>query len=184
MKWMNNKRLKEASFYLLIGTLFGLIIGGFLWILVRQPQGTPMLLATRPGESNITIYISGEVVTPGVYQLPFGSRITDAVTAAGGTLPDSDINIVNLAEILSDSDHVYIPKVSEFGDIGYMKININFATQAELETLPGIGRSVASQIIDYRITNGSFSSIEEIQKVTGIGPATYEKIRNFITVGG
>ena len=183
MDEMNNKRFKEVSFYLLIGTLFGIIIGGVLWILARQPKGTPILLATRPGNSNITIYISGEVVNPGVYEIPFGSRITDAVDAAGGTLPGSDINLVNLAEILADSDHVYIPRVSNINDNENIRININFATQAELEALPGIGNSVASQIIEYRNKNGFFTSIEEIQKVSGIGPATYEKIQNYISVG-
>ncbi|MFC2064765.1 helix-hairpin-helix domain-containing protein [Chloroflexota bacterium] len=150
--------------------------------LVRQPAGEPLVLATRPPEINITVYISGEVVAPGVYQLPSGSRVVDALEAAGGVLPGSNINYVNLAQVLFDADQVFIPKDSD--EIEFQKVNINFASQSELESLPGIGSSVASQIIQYRIENGLFENIEEIQKVSGIGPATYEKIKNFITIGG
>ena len=180
---INNQKVKEIIVYILIGILMGLLIGGLLWILVSKPQGTPLLLATRSNDNEITIYISGKVVSPGVYELPIGSRITDAIVAAGGIMPDSNIELINLADILSDSDHVYIPAISEVENLGLTKVNINYATREQLETLAGIGGTIAQQIIEYRTENHLFTTIEEIQKVPGIGPSTFEKIKNHITVG-
>ena len=181
---MINQTFKFIVVFTLIGILIGLLVGGLIWILVRQPSGTPVILSTRSAMSEITVYISGEVVSPGVYKFPSNSRINDAINAAGGTLPSADIDHLNLAGVLSDSDHVFVPSIPLIGELVISKININYATQAQLETLPGIGAAVAKSIIDYRIEVGLFSEIEEIQKVPGIGPATFEDIKNYITVGG
>jgi competence protein ComEA len=183
MKYLNAQRIKETAIILFIGILIGFTIGGFLWILVRQPQGTPLVLATRSRENIITIYISGNVESPGVYELPVGSRINDAIEAAGGILADSNIDLLNLAQVLSDSDHVYIPAAAAVRNLEISQININYGTQEQLETLAGIGSTLAQQIIEYRTENGLFTTIEEIQKVPGIGPSTFEKIKNHITVG-
>lgn len=175
--------LKQLIIILVIGILIGLIIGGLIWILVRQPSGTPIVLSTRVTDNQITVYVSGQVVSPGVFQIPHGSRVIDAINAAGGTIPSADIDYLNMAEILSDSDHILVPSIPMVGELVVSKININYATQTQLESLPGIGAVFAKNIIDFRNEFGLFTKIEEIQKVPGIGPATFEEIKNSITVG-
>jgi competence protein ComEA len=140
------------------------------------------LLAPAPTTSPFTVYITGQVVRPGVYELPPGSRFEDAIEIAGGFLPDADINGINLAALLIDSSHIIIPssKIQEEEFSG--KVNINTATVVELDALPGIGPVYARNIVDYRQKNGLFTYIEDIQKVDGIGPALFEKIKDLITI--
>lgn len=155
------------------------------------------------------VHITGEVKNWGVIELPEGSRVIDAVNKAGGFTDSADVEKVNLAYELSDGVKVYIPSKNEdeIGDTttkeyitadsgnnvitggNDMKketkselVNINKATQTELETLPGIGPSTALKIISYRNENGSFSSIEDIKNVNGIGDSKYESIRELICV--
>lgn len=146
------------------------------------------------------VHITGAVSNPGVYDLPLDSRVQDAIFAAGGFADDAQIDGVNLAAKLQDGDQVQIPtqRTSALPETGsessqnsgeqssgtstFSIVNINTASQAELETLPGIGPVTAEKIIEYRQTRGGFPRIEEIQKVSGIGPATFEKIKDQITV--
>lgn len=156
----------------------------------------------------IIVHVTGEVNNWGVIELPQGSRIIDAVNKAGGFTDDADVEAVNLAYVLSDGIKVYIPSKNEdpMGDFtteGYITadsgdnvitggekmgeskielVNINKATQTELETLPGIGPSTALKIISYRNENGAFSSIEDIKNVNGIGDSKFESIRDLICV--
>lgn len=159
-------------------------------------------------DNKILIHISGCVKNNTVVSLPEGSRINDAIEAAGGLTNDADLTNINLAYILEDGEKIYIPKKGEeFTEESYSsavssetssvktgissstissskttKININKATQTELETIPGIGPSTALKIIDYREENGKFNSIEDIKNVSGIGDAKYEKMKDYITV--
>ena len=128
-----------------------------------------------------------------------GSIVKDAIGAAGGVTDDADLIRINLAQELFDQQQIYVPRVDEAeapppvagggsrspsgGVESGGKININTATIEELDTLPGIGPGYAQRIIEYREVNGPFSSIEEIILVSGIGDATFEKIRDSITVG-
>ena len=154
--------------------------------------------------SKIVIHIAGAVKKEGVYEIMEGSRVADVIEIAGGLLDDSDISSVNLAEIVYDGTKIYIPKKNEEikndsqivnnnkvdndnssnknnkTSTNSQKININSATQTELETLPGIGPSTAMKIIEYRNNNGKFKNIDEIRKVTGIGENKYEKIKFLI----
>ena len=139
-------------------------------------------------EINIVVHVSGAVVNEGIVELKEGSRITDAIEKAGGLKEDACIKDINLAEILEDGIKISIPTVDEYNkneeninevkanNIGQnnsktiskkknIKININTATQSELETLPGIGSSIALKIINYRKENGKFNSIEDIKNV-------------------
>lgn len=163
----------------------------------------PETLDNEPPE-NVVVYVCGAVVNPGVYELSEGSRIDDAVTAAGGFSEDADRTYVNLAARLSDGSKLQIPTISETsdealakeiesfdtGDNGYKSgaldgsglININTASQTELATLPGIGEGIAGKIIKYRDENGSFKSIEDIMKVSGIKDKLFSKIKDQITV--
>ena len=151
----------------------------------------------------IIVYICGAVKESKVVTLPENSRISDAIEAAGGLKEEADITNINLAYILEDGDKVYIPQKGEelqsessasstvqnssysnysSTSIKNNKVNINKASQVELETIPGIGPSTALKIIDYRKQNGKFKSIEDIKNVSGIGDAKYEKMKDYITV--
>ena len=154
----------------------------------------------------VIIHITGSVKNPGIVKLKEGSRIEDAIESAGGLTENADITKVNLAYVVEDGTKIKIPSASE-EDIGEediidsksgdniiieenavpsnnstQTININKATEKEFETLPGIGPSLASKIIEYRNQNGKFESIEDIKNVNGIGDNKYEKIKDLITV--
>ena len=140
------------------------------------------------------IYVCGAVNRPGVYKLPAGSRIYEAVLLAGGTQEDACEAAVNQAEELSDGQMVFVPTIEEAetpeaetgaslgasGPAG--KVNLNTADFTELLTLPGIGESKASAILAYREEKGRFSSVEEIMDITGIKEGVYSKIKDHITV--
>lgn len=144
----------------------------------------------------IEVHVAGAVARAGVYLLEEGSRVYQAVEKAGGALEDADLERVNLAQPLYDGQQIIIPRQlqggasgdetglnpSESGSSQSGKININLATQSQLETLPGIGSVKARGIIKYREENGYFSSIEDLLKVSGIGEKTLEGIRELITI--
>lgn len=134
----------------------------------------------------IYIDIKGAVQHPGVYQLQPNSRLFQAISKAGGSRVDADIEAINLSMILIDQQVVYIPFTYEnypkyHEQVTQDKININTADINQLSSLTGIGASTAQSIIDYRTQNGLFSTIEEIMNVSGIGEATFAKIKNDIT---
>ena len=120
-------------------------------------------------------------MTPGMYTLPPGSRVGDAVKAAGGFAPGAEQARINLAAPVSDGDQVDVPGIVSSSHVNAGRVNINSAAIDELETLPGIGPTTAQNIIDYRLQNGSFLSIQDILKVSGIGPATFDRIKDYIT---
>ena len=134
----------------------------------------------------IYVYVSGCVMNPGVYILPDGSRIYDAVNAAGGVTSEGDESLMNPVNIISDGDRIVVPQkkdiTEEKGSIDNGVVNINQAAVAELTTLPGIGETRAKAIIAYRDKHGSFSKPEDIMKVSGIKEGTFEKIKDFISV--
>lgn len=132
-------------------------------------------------EASLVVHVSGAVNEPGVYSLPDGSRVQDAIDAAGGPLEEADIHRLNLAEILIDGKKVHVPSCREEGSQKNSLVNINTATAKELETLPNIGPARAQKIIEYRETHGPFTSIEEITKVSTIGPKIFDSIKDLIT---
>ena len=158
--------------------------------------------------NKIVIHITGAVQKEGVYELEENSRIADCIQKAGGLTEEANTNNINLAYIVQDGMKLHIPKKSENNNeikdntdmyissensnidnakeeiksSKTTKININTASQTELETLPGIGESTAVKIINYRNENGKFSNIEDIKKVNGIGESKYSKIKNLIKV--
>lgn len=156
-------------------------------------------------EDLVIIHITGSVKNPGIVKLKDGSRIEDAIEAAGGLTENADITNVNLAYVLDDGVKIRIPSITDEknGDEQILEegsgeniieetnmtlgastkeVNINKATETELQSLPGIGASLASRIIEYRNQNGKFSKIEDIKNVNGIGDSKYDNIKDFITV--
>lgn len=155
-------------------------------------------------DEEIVVHITGEVKKPGVVKLKEGSRIEDIIEAAGGLTENADISNVNLAYVVEDGVKIRIPSnndedideesyITEGSGKGVIisdenqstsnsVVNINTATQTELEELPGIGPSIASRIVEYREQNGKFKTVEDIKNVTGIGENKFEKIKDYIRV--
>lgn len=177
------------------GVLFGLFIAVLVWVVARNPSGQAVTLRPVPTERPIVVHITGAVPRPGVYALAQGSRVQDAISAAGGFLADAEKTGINLARTLEDGEQLDIsykegasPVLTEVTVVpappsSAELININFASQAELESLPGIGPTTAQKIIQYREQNGPFLATEDIVNVSGIGPGIYGRIKDLITVG-
>lgn len=143
--------------------------------------------------STVVVDVKGAVVNPGVYELKNGSRVQDALIQAGGVDSDGEVKHVNLAALLVDEMVIYVPKIGEeisqthqlqevTSDSNDQLISINKATSEELQTLPGIGPSKATAIIEYREQNGGFKHIDELLSISGIGSKTLEKFRDKITI--
>ena len=133
----------------------------------------------------IVVHVAGAVEHPGVYTLFEGQRIDDAVALAGVTA-QSDVDSLNRAALLSDGQKIIVPVKSEYSSVEVElddeRINLNQADLGQLMTLPGIGEVKAQAILAYREENGSFSQIEDVQKVHGIGAATFMQIKNKIKI--
>ncbi|MHB1017335.1 MAG: ComEA family DNA-binding protein [Coriobacteriia bacterium] len=149
------------------------------------------------------VHVAGAILRPGVYSLPVGSRVSDAVAAAGGALGSAAPDAVNLARIVADGERIYIPTQEEAegapGEIGASgswsgepaaggatadgTIDVNRATATELEELPGVGPATAQKIIDDREANGPFSKPEDLMRVPGIGAKKFETMREQVSVG-
>lgn len=143
-------------------------------------------------EEKIIIYITGEITNEGVYELEKGSRIANAIEAAGGTKENANLRNVNLAYELEDGEKIYIPNINEEEseiiedgtgeNLKEAVININKANSEQLQELSGIGENTAQSIIKYREENGRFSTIEDIMNVPGIGESKFETIKENIKV--
>ncbi len=128
------------------------------------------------------VYICGYVINPGVYICDEGMRIYELIDMAGGFHSEADRDYLNLVEVVTDGQKIYVPKLGEVVSGDKQKVNINTADKLTLMTLPGIGESRASDIISYREEQGGFARIEDIMKVSGIKEAAYEKIKDYIVV--
>jgi competence protein ComEA len=185
----------------------GLLIGGILYLMISPPRGKAIQLLPAPTPAPIQVHVVGAVANPGLYYLPIQSRVKDAIDAAGGLQTNANAYALNLAAQLQDGEQIVIPtqiptpnpteiqlnpqtksnpeQIDPFptenpGSDGL--ININTASQEELETLPGIGPVTAEKIILYRQTNGPFTTIAAILEVSGIGPVKFAGIKDLITV--
>jgi competence protein ComEA len=173
MSWLERYRA-FIIVLLIVVTLMGVAV--FLYRQTSLPHSEE--IAILPPSSQIYIYIEGEVVNPGAYTLESGDHVAEAVGAAGGFTVDADQDSANLAATLRDGEQIHIYKL---GDIP-QKININTAEAWLLESLPGIGETLAQRIVDYRIANGYFQCIEDLKNVRDIGPAVFDKVKDKIAV--
>ena len=140
----------------------------------------------------ITVDVKGAVKLPGIYDLPVGSRINDAVQKAGGLTDNADSKSINLAQRISDEALVYVPTKEETtsqeahsnasNTKENKKVNLNKASLEELKQVKGLGAKRAQDIIDHRESNGKFKSVDELKKVSGIGAKTIEKLKEYVTV--
>ena len=187
--------LERYGTYISLLLLSSILVGGVI-LYLRLPRPSPIeIIETTPAPTpaEIGVYVVGAVLNPGVYFLPQGSRVEDALEAAGGPTDEADLVRVNLAKRVYDEEQIYLPRLGEenpplpppsapSGGQAGGKIDINAATAVELETLPGIGPVLAQRIVDCRETNGPFAAIEDIKNVQGIGDVTFEEIKELIFV--
>lgn len=157
----------------------------------------PTTAAVAP--TTMLVHVDGAVMRPGVHELDLESRVVDAVDAAGGLRPDADRARLNLAAMLSDGQRVWVPVIGEdepdvvgpsggavggadgTGPVGGV-VNLNTADSSALETLPGVGPSIAAAIIRHRETEGAFQRVEDLLEVAGIGPSRLAQIEGLVTV--
>jgi len=197
----------KNALYVLLGVMAGFVLAGVLIFVSRAPAGQPILLQPAPTKVPVAVHVVGAVPRPGLYEFAEGARVQDAIDAAGGLITSANVDAINLAALLVDGEQLSIPykageepvagannssgpdlpnsntndsnsSNSENSDL----ININTASLEELDSLPGIGPTTAQRIIDYRDANGPFTTIDEIMDVSGIGPSTYDEIKDLITV--
>lgn len=172
----------------LFGLITGLLVGGILYLLVTQPRGAPIQLLPPSTPSPLRVHIAGAVRSPGVYSLDASAIVSDAIELAGGALPGADLDALNLAAPLEDGERVSVPYPGTQASSGDAPsavdgvVDLNTATAADLETLPGIGPTLAGAIIAYREQNGPFLSVEDLLEVPGIGPTRMSQLRELVKV--
>ena len=207
------EKIKEYKI-IIICAILGLVLGGFF--LLKPVAQTPTKesnlqteVATVSKDSTeekedknqkeevveqdlITVDVKGAVKTPGIYDLPVGSRVNDAVQKAGGLIDNADSKSINLAQRISDEALVYVPTKEEATSREAQsnasstkenkKVNLNKASLEELKQVKGLGAKRAQDIIEHRESNGKFKSVDELKKVSGIGAKTIEKLKEYVTV--
>ena len=207
------EKIKEYKIIVICASL-GLVLGGFF--LLNPARQTPAkesnlqteVAAISKDSTNekedknqkeevveqdlITVDVKGAVKSPGIYDLPVGSRVNDAVQKAGGLIDNADSKSINLAQKISDEALVYVPTKEEAanqesysnatGNKESKKVNLNKASLEELKQVKGLGAKRAQDIIDHRESNGKFKSVDELKKVSGIGAKTIEKLKEYVTV--
>lgn len=197
MRWlsMNKNDLFKSKNLMIVLAIIIIII---LFIYYRSSMIKPKIVDSNstsieqenqiPEEEKnlIIVHISGEVVNPGIVELKEGQRLYEALETIGGTTIDADVDKINLAAILEDQQKIIIPSkkntVQLPQNVEQEKININTADKSELMTLPGIGQTIAESIIQYREDHNGFRDNKELVNVSRIGNATYEKLKDMITV--
>lgn len=162
-----------------------------------EPVGTD---AAGDPAGFVVVHVAGAVTAPGVVRLPAGSRVNEAVSAAGGATADADVNRLNLAQVVQDAQKIHVPRLGEAGspevadggeagagggagvDPPGTRINLNTADVAELDALPKVGPVLAQRIVDWRRDHGAFKSVEELDAVDGVGPKMLEALLPLVTV--
>ena len=172
------KALAALAIFILLGSVLFVAQGN------SKSQTSPEIIPVTIAEPEIFVDVTGAVNNPGVYTLTGKSRVIDAIKAAGDSAPGADLSTINLARVLNDGEQIYVDstvinssgaRVSKKTPSG--PININRATARQLDALDGIGPVIAARIVEYRKVNGSFLSVDDLQKVSGIGAAKFAQIK-------
>jgi competence protein ComEA len=175
-----------------LGLVAAIVLILSVFIVIRgntQSNATPEIIPITITEPEIFVDVTGAVNKPGVYNLTGKSRVIDAIKAAGDSAPGADLSTINLARVLNDGEQIYVDslvmnssgqRVSKKMPSG--PININRATARQLDALDGIGPVIAARIVEYRKINGSFLSIDDLQKVSGIGAAKFAQIKSKVRI--
>jgi competence protein ComEA len=185
---------------ILTGVFLELLVSGVIILIVSPPRGKAVDLLPLSTPSPLVIYVTGAVMNPGTYNLPANGRVRDAIQAAGGLSSESDITSLNLAAFIQDGERIWVPlrvtstsitspeqaceckTVTPYTPSADHPLNINLATEAELDLLPGIGSVKAAAIVTYRQQNGPFTTIDELQNVPGITATVFANIKDLISV--
>lgn len=164
----------------LVGVMGLALVVSVIFFLMSRPHQEVVAAPAVPTPSavEIVVDVAGKVLAPGVYRLPEGSRAIDAITAAGGVVAGVGTENINLAHILSDGEQILVGNIAAASSL----VNLNTASAAELDTLPGVGPVTAQRIVSWRLTHGRFRSIEEIKEVPGVGAATFANLKALIRV--
>ena len=187
---------KEAINPILKLVVFAVLISGVLVWLNRPSSASIPDVATPgipistnadvpvvdQGIDQIVVDVKGDVVTPGLVTLSAGARVADAIAAAGGVIPSADLTGINLAERLSDGQMIFIGNAQSMEQSSDPRINLNLATETDLDSLPGVGPVMAGRIIAWRESNQRFHSIEELQEVPGIGPKVFANLKPLVRI--
>jgi competence protein ComEA len=149
--------------------------------------GEGTVAVPHPSPTVVVVAVSGRVRHPGLVRLPAGARVADAVDAAGGVLPGTDISTLNLARKVVDGELIVVGAAASAapgapGGGGRGLVNLNTATLADLETLPGVGPVLAQRILDYRDQHGGFSTVDDLRKVDGIGDSRFAELKSRVAV--
>lgn len=165
------------------------LAGGVVLAVLRRPA-PPIRVIEPPPSAVVVVQVDGEVFHPGVHTLASGSRVGDAINAAGGVTPEADVSLINFARVVRDGERVSVPsrllrdqlvRVPGTPSGSVRRVNINSANTDELLTLPGIGPALAHRIADFRIRHGPFHRLEDLLQVEGIGPKLLERLRGLVT---
>ena len=175
-----------------LGIIAGFVLIISLFMVLRgntQINAAPEIVPITISEPEIFVDVTGAVNNPGVYSLTGRSRVIDAIKAAGDSAPGADLITINLARVLNDGEQIYVDAtvVNSSGHrvskkVATGPININRATLRQLDSLDGIGPVIAGRIIEYRKKNGSFLTIDDLQKVSGIGAAKFAQIKSKVRI--
>ena len=199
MDWLKTQLIsalsgdQKVSRQLLLSLAALVAVASLVLVAINRPETptgefeiTEGLNEAESAEQFLYVHIVGEIKTPGMYQLPLGARLVDAVFAAGGLTADADNSSVNLARELSDGEQIVVFRVGEIAEAGGSApgglISINRATAEQLEELPGIGPALSSRIIAYRDANGGFKTKEDLLNVSGIGDSIFAGFTDLITL--
>jgi len=184
--------------HILLGILLGLLFAGIILLFILPQRGTPIPLVTvtaNPSANTtletetIKVELAGAVKQPGVYDLPEGIHLVDAIELSGGTAVDADLSKLNLALVLKDGQKISIPtsnaqnSATNNGNLGLSGLlDINTATAEQLMALPQIGELKAQAILTYRNDHGPFQTLDDLMEVPGIGESIFEALKNLITI--
>jgi competence protein ComEA len=207
------RRVERGVLPAVVLVVVGAVVGASVLWLMAWPRGAPVPAAPggawpssvspgtavtpaggpTDGPATVVVDVAGAVRRPGVVELPAGSRVIDAVSAAGGTRTHADTTTVNLARVLVDGEQVVVPGRGQQGSPSSAlspvatpgatsPVDLNTATLEQLDALPGIGPVLAQRIIDWRTANGGFSTVDQLREVSGIGDATFADLEPLVDV--